>query len=162
MVARSYRVNFKCAIDPVAYAGFNIVVTEYGKKPLENPIYSYFIKPPFNEAGTYYYEFIDVLIDNEKSYDVWIQVVSYGVDSMWRSLSNLEIPDDGIGTIGSDFKDITQEELDEGLAGKDINGDNTNIINIDGGNINDRTKYNSTLNQMQALNLRFNYKYSID
>lgn len=134
--ARSFTVSWKAAADESSYNGFNVVITLAHLNPNESYVDKKYVKPPYSAAGNYQTEYSSFLIDDTKVYEIWVQLVSYGKDSMWRSLSGLEIPDDGIGTItGASFSEVTQEELDAGLADKTIDGSSTSLTNLNGANI---------------------------
>lgn len=98
--ARTFKVNFRCYVDPEVYNGFNIALCVAGKLPTDNPIQQIYIKPAYNASGWYEYIFYDFFLDDAKTYDVFVQAIAFNKDSFWRSVSGIEIPDDGIGTIG--------------------------------------------------------------
>jgi hypothetical protein len=98
--ARTFKINYRCYIDSEVYNGFNIAICVYGKTPIDNPIQQLYIKPVYNPSGWYEYTFYDFFLDDLKTYDVFVQAIAYGTDSYWRSVGGIEIPDDGIGTIG--------------------------------------------------------------
>jgi hypothetical protein len=98
--ARTFKVNFRCFVDAEVYNGFNIALCVQGKLPDENPIQQIYIKPPYNPEGWYEYTFFDFFLDDQKIYDIFVQAIAYNKDSFWRSVGGIEIPDDGVGTIG--------------------------------------------------------------
>lgn len=98
--ARTFKVNFRCYVDPEVYNGFSIALCVQGKLPTDNPIQQIYIKPPYNASCWYEYTFYDFFLDDQKVYDVFVQAIAYNRDSFWRSVGGIEIPDDGIGTIG--------------------------------------------------------------
>ena len=135
---RSFNVSWECVADSQAYNGFNVALCVAGDNPVTNPVKVLYVKPAFNLLHLYNYTFKHQLVA-VGNYDVWVQAVSFGKDSFWRSAGGLEIPDDGVGTIGGgpgevdpdEIKDIVQDGLDNDQI--NIDGDKTTIINIDGG-----------------------------
>lgn len=97
--ARTFKIDFRCYVDPEVYTGFNIALCIAGQLPTSNPIQQLYVKPVYNPAGWYEYTFYDFFLDDTKTYDVFVQAITFNKDSFWRNIGGIEIPDDGRGTI---------------------------------------------------------------
>ena len=62
--ARTFKVNFRCYVDPEVYNGFNIAICLEGHLPTSNPIQQLYIKPLYNASGWYEYTFYDFFLDD--------------------------------------------------------------------------------------------------
>lgn len=134
---RSFKVSWLCVADAEAYNGFNVALCGVGDNPVTNPIKVLYVKPAYNTNHTYEYTFKYQLVI-VGTYEVWVQAVSYGKDSMWHSAGGLEIPDDGVGTISGTTDPTTVKQIvQDGLNNNTINIDasKTDITNINGGNV---------------------------
>ena len=96
---RSFKVSWTCACDEKTYNGFNVSLCVSGEDPVNNPIKIIYVRPIYRADGNYSYTFRHNLVQ-VGTYDVWVQAVSFGKDSFWRSAGGIEIPDDEVGTVG--------------------------------------------------------------
>lgn len=128
---RNIKIDVVSYVEPAIYNGFNIAICKNSDTPLQSSVVTKYVKPEYNTNGTYSHTINNIVLDDADTYSIWVQNVGFGIDSMWRNNSGIEVPDDGVGTVASSFTpDDVQDALNE------IDGTTSeNIVKINPGNI---------------------------
>ncbi len=91
--------------DEYALEGFNVAIVRAGQDPNTDTVIKATTgkeKTDIKNTGTptYEHQFRDVPIDDDQTYDAYVQALFEGKDSVWQpTASSITIPDDGSATI---------------------------------------------------------------
>ena len=128
---RNIKIDVVSYVEPAIYNGFNIAICKNSDTPLQSSVVTKYVKPEYNASGTYTHTINNIVLDDADTYSIWVQNVGFGIDSMWRNNSGVEVPDDGVGTVASSF---TPDDVQDALNEID-DTTSENVVKINPGNI---------------------------